>query len=307
MCSLNETIRLAKSNFLPSETELLLTRFNSNVGLDKCGKSSDNVFCFYSWLVGFTDGGGCFNIYTSFKNNKIIFTFKIGQKLNNKQILYFIKKNLNCGSVSLDYKNGMANFLVRDRTSLITKILPIFDRFKLLTSKEYSYLLFKNCLFISLKNDLSQTEKIHLISNKKLEVLPNTFISSSLQNINFWISKSWLIGFIEAKGSFYITKKDENRLVHSFGITQNRDKILLERIRLLLKIESSVLWDKHNFFSLSSTNYDNLRFIKKYFFNCFKSRKALVYRIWARSFRDRNNHKQLLFIQNKIRILAKED
>jgi len=30
------------------------------------------------------------------------------------------------------------------------------------------------------------------------------------------MSKSWLIGFIEAEGSFYLVQKDKSRLVHGF-------------------------------------------------------------------------------------------
>lgn len=63
----NETIRLVNKN-LSSETELKYTR--SNKKLDKCGKSYMNNFCFNSWLVGYTDGDGCFNIYTNIKKKK---------------------------------------------------------------------------------------------------------------------------------------------------------------------------------------------------------------------------------------------
>lgn len=38
------------------------------------------------------------------------------------------------------------------------------------------------------------------------------------------ITKHWLIGFMEAEGSFYITRKGENRYVHGMGITQKKDR-----------------------------------------------------------------------------------
>lgn len=298
MCNLEEIIRLAENS--PSETELK-TRF-SDFKLNKCGKPfKKKTFCFNSWLVGFTDGDGCFNIYINPKNNKIIFTFKVGQKINNKQVLYFIKKQLKVGSVTLE--KTMANFLVRNRQDLLLKIVPIFDKFKLLTSKEWVYLRFKEALLISLNPLMSAADKIDCIKRIKLQLMPNNFISPSLLKISLPLNKWWLVGFVEAEGSFYITKKDEQRLVHGFGITQKRDKLILDYIKKTLNIESGVRLNKNYFYSLDTTNSNSLKFIKDYFFKALKSRKALVYRIWARSFRLKNKFNKLLLIQKLIRSL----
>lgn len=43
---------------------------------DKCGTRKS----FEQWFVGFTDGDGTFDVYTSVKSNKINLTFKISQK-----------------------------------------------------------------------------------------------------------------------------------------------------------------------------------------------------------------------------------
>ena len=40
------------------------------------------------------------------------------------------------------------------------------------------------------------------------------------------MTKPWLVGFIEAEGSFYLTNKDSNRRVHGFGITPKLDEIV---------------------------------------------------------------------------------
>jgi len=108
---------------------------------------------------------------------KIIFTFKISQKNNNLRALYYIKKNLGVGSVVED-KDGMAHFLVRDKTTLIKIVLPIFDRNPLLTRKEFSYIQFKKCLAISGSSALTQEDKIHLIEEEKAKKCPDTFIPS---------------------------------------------------------------------------------------------------------------------------------
>ena len=51
------------------------------------------------------------------------------------------------------------------------------------------------------------------------------------------MSKEWLIGFTEAEGSFYLTKKGPNRIIHCFEITQKKDEIVLIAISLILEIK----------------------------------------------------------------------
>ena len=52
------------------------------------------------------------------------------------------------------------------------------------------------------------------------------------------VSKSWLIGFSEAEGSFYLVKKGPTP--HAFEITQKLDRIVLEAIALILVIKVTV-------------------------------------------------------------------
>lgn len=69
------------------------------------------------------------------------------------------------------------------------------------------------------------------------------------------MSKSWLIGFIEAEGSFYLTTKDSNRIVHGFGLTQKLDKIVLEAIGNILHIKNPVRYKElYNHYILDTTN-----------------------------------------------------
>lgn len=307
MDKIDEMIRLIFCKNISSETENKNSRFNLKEKLNKCEKSyNDKEFCFHQWLVGFTDGDGCFNIYINEKNNKIIFTFKIGQKANNKQVLFYIKKNLGIGRIIID-KNGMANFIVTKKNHIKDIIIPIFKSNKLLTSKEYNFILFKKCFLIYINDNLIQSKKIEQIKLIKNEKIPLNYIASNLinykNNILDIFTKSWLIGFIEAEGSFYITKKGDNRLVHGFGITQKKDKIILDCIKLILKINANVRYNKYGFFTLDASDKKSLKFIKDFFFKTMKSRKSLIYRIWARSFRLKGKYNKLLLIQKKIRQL----
>ena len=91
---------------------------------------------------------------------------------------------------------------------------------------------------------LTKDQKDLLISEVKSQSISNDYISPAWQTINNEVttldsalkvmSKSWLIGFTEAEGSFYIVKKGPKRLVLAFEITQKLDIIVLEAIAKIL-------------------------------------------------------------------------
>ena len=273
------------NKYQPSETESL-TRDPKNGS--KCKKLDINW-----WLVGFTDGDGCFNIYINQKDKKINFTFKLSQKTNNIRILYFIKKFLGVGSIIIDKKNNMVSYIIRDKKIILEKIIPLFDNYPLKSKKLKNYIIFKESINITNNNLLSQKEKIDKILNLKKSNINISFINQS-------INKSWLIGFTEAEGSFYITLKEKKRLTHGFAITQKYDKILLESIIKELKIKNPLKLNKRGFYIIDTTNSITLKYIKDYFFKTMKGIKSFEYRIWARSFKYKGNYEKLLKIKNLI-------
>jgi hypothetical protein len=95
------------------------------------------------------------------------------------------------------------------------------------------------------------------------------------------MSKSWLIGFTEAEGSFYLVTKSIGRIVHAFEITQKLDKIVLDAIGYLLDL---TVVKKKTYYTVVTTNSKRVANIILYFHNTMKGMKALEFRIWARSF-----------------------
>lgn len=171
----------------------------------------------------------------------------------------------------------------------------------------------ENLLYLS----INLNNKVLICSNK---VIINNINSILINDINNIITKSWLIGFIEAEGSFFIVKKSSNplRYVHSFVLTQKLDYIVIYSIKLLLNINSSIvikspklsldnLYKKNNiFYKLETTNSSNIEYIINYFrYKNYKSVflgiKSFEYRIWSRTYiNHKGNSLKLFKIQNLL-------
>jgi hypothetical protein len=265
---------------------------------------------FLQWLVGLTDGDGSFSILR--QGDKWNLTFKISQNIYNLRVLYYIKKQLGVGSVSVESNRHMACFRIRDRKNLGSVIIPIFNKYTLLTTKYFNYNKFKQAYIILENPALTKLEKNKLLEDLKYNTplafgrfrcyLPKAkevYISPAWDKINLplvnaneahkVVSKPWLIGFVEAEGSFYLVSKDANKIVHGFGISQKLDKVVLEAIKHILHIPTQILYkEKYNYHILDTTNSRGIKNVSEYFLNTMKGMKSVEYRIWSRSF---NNHK----------------
>jgi hypothetical protein len=276
------------------------------------GKYS-NRSSFEQWLVGFTDGDGNFSI--THQGDKWGLSYKLAQSRYNLRILYYIKKELGVGSVTKDGTKGQ--LFIRDRKTIESVIIPIFDKYPLLTSKYFDYIRFKKALAILNNVNLNKTAKDLELLRLKNYKIPTNYLSpvwnnaslplDSINSLNNVMSKSWLVGFIEAEGSFYLTSKDSNRIVHGFGLTQKLDKIVLEGIGLMLHIKNPVRFKElHNYYILDTTNSRAIENIIVFFKDTMKGVKSLEYRIWARSYaKNKGDYNKLYNLRDLIRKLRK--
>jgi len=277
----------------------------------------NNLIEFEQWLVGFTDGDGNFHIAKQKvgENIKWNLSFKLIQSAYNGRILNYIKKELGVGSITKDGKK--LEFFIRDRKKIESILIPIFDKYPLLTTKYFDYIKLKKVLSILNNTEVSKKDKDLEIQKLKDSKPPINYISpawknvslplTNVESVNDVMTKSWLVGFIEAEGSFYLTKKDLNRIVHGFGLTQKLDKIVLDSIGILLHISTKVVYkEMYDHYILDTTNSRAIENIIEYFKNTMKGVKSLEYRIWARSYvKHKNNFNKLYEIRNLIRNLCK--
>lgn len=193
----------------------------------------------YAYIVGLFEGDGWFTIS---KKGKYL-TYELGIELNIRDIklLYKIKNILGVGIIKIRTKKNikgldikLATLSIRNKKHLKEVIIPIFDKFPMLTLKQYDYLRFKSNLLndVIYFNDLIPYKRSNIPLYSHEDILNKDYFPS------------WLIGFIEAEGSFgtYTASKDNTQIAY-FEISQNYDLIILESIRKFLKIKSNI----HNF------------------------------------------------------------
>lgn len=241
---------------------------------------------FKIWLVGFTDGDGCFSIVKSGGTYRL--QYSLSQSSYNLRLLYYVKKNLGYGSVSKSW----GNFRITDRKVLNQVIFPIFDKYPLLTSKYFNYQRFKKAYDILENKNITTTIKNKMIEELLSEKLPVDYVSpaishlsenSSYEEIANTISIYWLAGFIEAEGNFGVIP-DRGRYNIEFALVQKLDKFLLLLIKRFLHISSNVNYsDKKNLHVLSTKNSRSIQSIIDLFKGIFKGMKSLEFKLWSKA------------------------
>jgi hypothetical protein len=234
----------------------------------------------FPYIVGLIEGDGWFTLT---KNNKYIkYEFGIELDIRDIQLLYKLKSILGVGTIDIRNKknNTTCIFRIRDKSYLKYIILPIFDKYPMLSNKQYDYLNFKDCLL----SDRIYHEEL-LIYTRPTE--PLNSIETILNQSYF---QSWLIGFIEAEGSFNVYKPNkENSLVASFDLAQTNESITIEAIRKHLSFTSKVNIDNKNCYKLKVSSVRAIENIIKFMDKApikLMGHKKIQYILWLKELRN---------------------
>ena len=106
------------------------------------------------YISGFSDGEGCFSVSFSRRDKFLIGwetkpSFCVGQNHDRAEVLYLMQKYFGCGFLRRDYADKTLKYEVRSLNDLITKVIPHFEKFPLLSAKQKDFRLFKQiCLLM---------------------------------------------------------------------------------------------------------------------------------------------------------------
>jgi hypothetical protein len=252
---------------------------------------------FLQWFVGFTDAEGCFKINIKNKT-EVHFVFQIVLHVADVAVLYTIREKLGIGVVSI--KGSICSYRVHSFQVIVNTLIPIFDKYPLLTQKQLDYRDWKKAILLKKEGQVALREirSLSLVTLENINEIKNGMNTSRINYegyhlSNDMITNNWLVGFVEGDGTFHFSNNSA-----IFGITQ-KDKKILEAIsdflkniplsppynNLVVPNKPNCIISKYtnkNAYKLVITDKDVLfQYIYPYFKNLkFYSRKRIDFIIW---------------------------
>jgi hypothetical protein len=119
------------------------------------------------WIVGFTDGEGCFFVGINSHPEmtaryQVLPEFTVVQHKRDIQLLHALKEYFDCGVVRTNHGDRMA-YRVRSLEHLAEKILPFFEKHELKTKKRQDFLKFRDIIHRMKREEHLKPEGIHEI------------------------------------------------------------------------------------------------------------------------------------------------
>lgn len=102
----------------------------------------------YEYIFGFVDGEGCFSVSFS-KRDKFLIgwetkpSFCVAQNHDRAEVLFLMQEKFECGFMRRDAKDRTLKYEVRSLGDLLTKVIPHFEHYPLISGKANDFALFK--------------------------------------------------------------------------------------------------------------------------------------------------------------------
>ena len=199
---------------------------NASLDLALHDRIKKDPYYIHKFWVGLMDGDGSIQVnHWRHKNLQYRLVIKLKYNTENLSMLNLIKYHIG-GIVKVIKDNKFIIWVVNDRKQ-IQRIIEIFVSYPPLTSRLRAQLAFILECF--------QQNNVVWYLNVRSKKYLNPDLDIVKINNNYF--NPWLSGFIEAEGCFIIRDKSNN---HSFSISQNNDKYILEAIKNHFDIKNEI-------------------------------------------------------------------
>jgi len=130
-----------------------------------------------SYISGFVDGEGCFSVTIQRSKNvrlgiQVIPEFHVSQHQNRNEVLEVIKEKFGCGYIKPNDPHNPGDltsvYVVRNSNDLRQKIVPFFNKYPLISSKQQDFLKFAEVIKM-------MSEGKHLEKNGLIKILQFAF------------------------------------------------------------------------------------------------------------------------------------
>lgn len=153
---------------------------------------------FYIWFSGFVDGEGSFGL-SVYKNHWRWF-FRIRLHIDELPTLQYIQQIVGVGRIDITSTDCV--LVVDNMHDVLTIIIPLFYQYPLLTTKYLDFLDWAEAASISVKARTRKLSGPDLVAVHKLKAGMNTGRIHTSLPIPLLIDIQWILGFIEAEGTF---------------------------------------------------------------------------------------------------------
>nr|YP_009254034.1 hypothetical protein [Hypomyces aurantius]ANC62719.1 hypothetical protein [Hypomyces aurantius] len=224
-----------------------------------CSSSNNEINNFYAWFSGLADAEGSFRI-SHRQPFSFVFFFEICLHIDDQDMLYFIQKKLGLGKVN--FSGNTVRFAIFKQEE-IAQLLDIFTDYPLQSTKYLNYLDLKKAFELytnRTKTVQSKNSEELLLEMLEIKNGMNTkrsdFSTEALISRKISITPYWLLGFVEGEGSFFISKRDNYRLI--FALTQSiKDLALMTEIQNFLYKSFNDNDDKSNYINFVTSKARN--------------------------------------------------
>ncbi len=116
-------------------------------------------------------------------------------------------------------KDGV-RYQVQNKTELTEVIIPLFDYYSLFSWQYACYEIFKESIIIRNASYYQDKNCLNVLKNQLNSTVTDYFYDTyKAPAFNFLKpSKAWIVGFVEAEGTFGIKKKRDNFYYHYFNL-----------------------------------------------------------------------------------------
>ncbi len=251
------------------------------------------------WAIGLLESDGHIGFNLNNKNTWL-FIIKVSLKSYNIRAIYKLKNIFGIGKIHKS-ADDMITWKVTRFDQIKTIMLPLLEKYELISLKAYDLAIMKEALMVY-ESNISSEEKTKILTelkcklNNKINISPfwhkklNLNIEESIFTIDDYINlvpsqkvlKSlinldWLAGFVEGDGSFQIN----NRLQNVFELGQKYNIFLILCIHKFLGIESKVKIRKDlSYTTLSTKQPKSLDLIDKLLTGRMRGIKSFELRLW---------------------------
>lgn len=233
---------------------------------------------FLTWFIGFSEGDGSF-----VKTKRGDLHFVITQDTRDKQVLDFIQKELNFGKVIVQGKTT-SRFIVQDKLGLYL-ISLIFNGNIITPDKLKSFNEFLKVLNISIKK--SRGRALKTLKEFGLTTDVYQIIEPNLNTKEISLNNTWLIGFVDAEGCFYVgfslTTNSYNLCFDLAQKGKDSKEIVLDKLFQLFKVGKVSKHYHENIWQYRVNGLADTLVIINYFDSLnltFLTKKATSYLLW---------------------------